>query len=92
MPVDQIVPSLCDRPFGAHKQRHVTAVACPELDQNLGQLFEVAIGQIGHHPRESGERFELADITEADVGDERIFVRSDVEGVDDEAGAFELKR
>ena len=92
MPVDQIVPSLCDRPFGAHEQRHVAAVACPELDQNLGQLFEIAIGQIGHRPRESGENFETSDVTLPDVGDERTFVGPDVEGLDDAAGPFELKR
>ena len=92
MRVNQVAARLCGRPFGAHEQRYVAAVACPELDQNLGQVFEVAIRQIGHHPRESGERFELADITEPDVGDERIFVDPDVEGLDDKAGAFELKR
>ena len=90
--MNQAAARFCDRPFGAHEQRYVAAVPCPELDQNLSQFFEVAIGQIGHHPRESGERSELADITEADVGDERIFVRPDVEGLDDKAGAFELKR
>jgi hypothetical protein len=46
MAVDQIVPSLCDRPFGANEQRHPAAVASPEADENLGQPFEIAIGQI----------------------------------------------
>ena len=92
MPVDQIVPSLCDRPFGAHEQRHVAAVASPEADENLGQLFEIAIGQIRYRPRESGETFETSDVTLPDVGDEWIFVGPDVEGLDDSAGAFELKR
>ena len=63
MPVDQIVPSLCDWPFGAHEQRHLAAVARPEADENLGQLFEIAIGQIRYRPRESGENFETSDVT-----------------------------
>jgi hypothetical protein len=91
MPVDQIVPSLCD-PFGAHEQRHPAADASSEADENLGQLFEIAKGQIRYRPRESGETFEISDVTLPDVGDERIFVGPDVEGLDDNAGAFELKR
>ena len=92
MPVDQIVPSLCDRPFGAHEQRHPAAVASPKADENLGQLFEIAIGQIRYRPRESGETFETSDVTLPDVGNDRIFIGPDVEGLDDKAGAFELKR
>jgi hypothetical protein len=69
MPVDQIVPSLCD-PFGAHEQRHPAADASSEADENLGQLFEIAKGQIRYRPRESGETFEISDVTLPDVGDE----------------------
>ena len=41
---------------------------------------------------QAGETFEISDVTLPDVGDERIFVGPDVEGLDDNAGAFELKR
>jgi hypothetical protein len=92
MRVNQIAARFCDRPFGAHEQRHPAAVATPEADENLGQPFEIAIGQIRYRPRESGETFETSDVILPDVGDERIFVRPDVEGLDDKAGAFELKR
>jgi hypothetical protein len=90
MRVDQVVPSLCDRPFGVHEQRHPAAVASPQADENLGQLFEIAVPQIGHRPGESGETFETSDVTLPDVGDEQIFVGRDVEGLDDKAGAAEL--
>ena len=85
--MNQVAARLCGRPFGAHEQRHPVAVASPEADENLGQLFEIAIGQIRYRPRESGETFETSDVTLPDVADERIFVGPDVEGLDDKAGA-----
>jgi hypothetical protein len=83
MRVNQVAARFCDRPFGAHEQRHPAAVASPEADENLGQLFEIAIGQIRHRPRDSGETFETSYVTLPDVGDERIFVGPNVEGLDD---------
>ena len=86
---------LCRAFAVGHSARTSSATpqrSSPEADENLGQLFVIAIGQIRYRPRESGETFETSDVTLPDVGDERIFVGPDVEGLDDKAGAFELKR
>ena len=85
--VNQISARFRDDPFRPNEQRHIASVTDAKLDENLGQLFEIAIGQIRYRPRESGETFETSDVTLPDVGDERIFVGPDVEGLGDKAGA-----
>ena len=77
--VHQSATRFWDDPLGANQERHAATITDAEADQKCRQLLEIAIGQIGDDPGESFERCQSADISNSDVGYERVRVAIQIE-------------
>ncbi len=68
-----------DDPLGANQEGHATTITDAEADHVRGELFEIAIGQIGDDRSESFERCQPADVDGPDVMNERVCVAMQIE-------------